>query len=173
MKRMKTFFIYLLLVLAVVLLTDVIAKIVLDTNYKDITNYEIASTSPEIKIEEAKTTRVNGKIKGSITNKTENFMQDVFVKVDLMSNTGKARGTEYVKMGNFQPGQSKEFSVKYKYADVTNFVISTVNNYEEKTEIEPDPFMENVKKYYPIVRLVAWCVTPAIYFLPLFLFTGR
>ena len=172
MKRMKTFFIYLLLVLAVVLLTDIIAKLVLETNYKDITNYEISTTSPEIKIEEAKTTRVNGKIKGTVTNKSENFMEDVFIKVELKSKTGHTLGTEYVKMGNFQPEQNKEFSLNYKYSDVTNFVISTTN-YEENTETEIDPFIENVRKYYPIARLVAWCVTPAIYFLPLFLFTGR
>ncbi len=172
MKRMKTFLIYLLLVLAIVGLTDIIAKLLLETNYKDITKYEIATTSPEIKVEEAKATKVNGRIKGTVTNKTENFMEDVFVKVELRSKTNHARGTEFIKLGNFQPNQKKNFALSFKYADVDNFIISTTNA-EEKTEEKIDPFIENVKKYYPIVRLAVWCVTPAFYFLPLFLFTGR
>lgn len=173
MKRMKTFLIYLLIVLTIVLSTDIIAKFVLETNYKPLTQYEIITTSPEIKIEEAKADRVNGKIKGIVTNKTENFMEDVFVKIELKSKLNNTLGTEYIKMGNFQPGQSKSFSANCKYADIDSFLISTTDHEVQVPSIEEEPIFQNVKKYYPIIRLAVWCVTPAIYFLPLFLFGGR
>ena len=174
MKRMKTFLIYLLLVLAVVLLTNPLANLILSTNYKDITRYEITTTSPEINITESKATKVNGYIKGNVTNKADYFIPNVYVKIELKSDNGTTLGTEYIKMGNFQPDQSKDFSLDYRYSGVNGFIVSTTNKAEETKSIEDDPIFQNVKKYYPIVRLAAWAITPGYLFLPLFLFsTGR
>ena len=173
MKRMKTFLIYLLLVLAVVLSTDILAKLILETNYKPLNKYEIAVTSPTIEITESKVSRVDGKVKGVVTNKTESFMENVFLKLEAKSKTNNTLGTEYVKMGNFQPGQHKDFAITYKYADVDSFVIDVTDHAEAVPSIEDEPVYKEVNKYLPIIKLVAWCVTPTVYFLPLFLFTGK
>lgn len=171
MSTMKKFLIYLLLVLAVVGLTDIIAKLVLETNYKDIIKYEIATVSPEIKVNEAKAGRVNARIKGNVTNKTESLMENIIIKIELKSKLNHTLGAEYLKMGNFEPGQTKDFSANCKYSDIDSFIIGAVDHVEEVNSIEQDPVYQNMKKYYPIARLVAWCIAPAIYLIPFFLLT--
>ena len=169
MKRMKTFLIYLLLVVAVVILTNPIANLILGLNYKEISNYEIATSSPEIIITESKGTNTNGIIKGTVTNKTEHFMPDIYLKIELKSDIGNTLGTEYKKMGNFQIGQSKDFDLKYRYSGVKGYVISTVDD-EEPSNIKLHPALEHAETLYMVGRLVAYAITPGYLFLPLFLF---
>ena len=101
MKRMKTCLIYIALVIAVILATDLISNLILQSNYKQISKYEISTSSPEILITEAKTTNANGLIKGTVTNKTEEFMQNMFLKVELLSNANSVLGEEYIKLRKF------------------------------------------------------------------------
>ncbi|MBR6033528.1 MAG: FxLYD domain-containing protein [Clostridia bacterium] len=172
MKRMKTFLIYALLVISVVLLTDVLANLILSSGKKSLKNYEILTTSPTIEITEAKGTNVDGIIEGIIKNETEEFMEDVYIKIELKSERGVTLGTEYENLGNFQPGQTKEFELRYRYSGVKTFTISSVNE-EKKEELKLSPVLENVGTIYRVSRLIVWAVTPAYYFIPLFLFTLR
>ena len=173
MKRMKTFLIYLLLVLAVVLSTDFLSRVILETNYRYIENYEITTTSPKIEINESKATKANGRIKGTITNNTEKLMENVFIKVELKGKTNTTLGTKYEEIRSIKPGESKDFSISYRYSDVDSFIVSTEDHKEELPSLEDEPLYQTYKQYYLIIRLAVWCVTPAFYFLPLFLFTGR
>ena len=173
MKRMKTFLIYLLLVLAVVLSTDIVSKLVLETNYKDLTKYEILATPPEINITESKAGRANGRVKGTITNKTENALENIYIKLELKSKNNITLGSEFAKVESLKPNESKEFLINFRYSDVESFIISTTSQKEQVPSIEEDPLYKNVVGYLPIAKLVVWCITPAIYFLPLFLFTGK
>ncbi len=170
MKRMKTFLIYLLLVVAAILLTNPLADLILNTNYRDINKYEITTTSPEIRIEESKATKVNGRIKGKVKNSTEKFMQDVYIKIELKSNLGNILGTEYVKLGNFQPNQEKDFSLNYRYSGVDNYIVSATNEIEP-SNVKLDPILEHAESFYKIGRLIVSAISPNFFFFPLFLFT--
>ncbi len=174
MKRMKTFLIYALIVIAVILLTDVVANLILDTNKRTIKNYEIVTTSPAIEITEAKGTNIDGKIKGIVKNNSEEFVESAYLKVELKSKRGVTLGTEYKKMGNFQPSQSKEFELKYRYSGVDNFVISVEKENEiDRDEAKTSEFIKNASLVYRVARLIAWAITPGFYFIPFFIVTTR
>ena len=64
MSRLKTFFIYAVIVATIVLCTDFIVSFILNSNYSEI-KYDIGVTEPKIEIIEAKTTYMNGYIKGN------------------------------------------------------------------------------------------------------------
>lgn len=168
MKRMKTFLIYLILVIVVILSTDFIAEICLQSGYKPIPQYEIATTSPKIEVVEAKTTKANGVIKGDVTNTTNTLQQNLFLKIELLSDIGNKLGTEYLQIGNLQPEQKKEFELKYRYSNVSTFVISTTS---EKTEeiLEYHPLIEHAGTYYLIARFIVFVTTPGFFLLAPFI----
>lgn len=165
MERMKKFFIYAILVIIVLLSTDFLANIILETGYRQI-NYEIATTSPEIIITQAETTNANGRIKGNVTNKTDTLMQGMFVKVELMSDIGNKLGTEYIQVGNLQPDESKEFKLNYRYSNVNNLIISIVNEeIEEEKTFEYDEVIEKGLAVYKLFRIATIATIPSIFFI--------
>lgn len=168
MKRMKTFLIYAILVLVVILSTDFIANLCLESGYKPINKYEIATTSPEITVIKAETTNANGRIKGTVTNKSNKLMQGLFIKIELLSDIGNTLGIEYLQVGNLQPKESKEFELSYRYYNVDNFVISTTNEVEKEI-LEYHPLIEHAKAYYTIAKVIVFLSLPSFYLLSAFL----
>ncbi len=168
MGRMKTFLIYALIVIVVILLTDVIANICIESAYKDITQYEIKTEIPKIQIQEAKTTNANGIIKGNIKNNGDTFLQNLFIKIDLISNKGNILGTEYLQVGNMQPGEEKEFSLNYHYYNVYTFTIS-VTDEQLDPEIEYHPLIAHSGFYFGIAKFIVFIALPPFYILSSFI----
>lgn len=163
---MKTFLIYLILVIAVILATDFLANIILESNYRQL-DYEIATTSPEITISTAEGTNSNGRIRGTIRNKTDSLMQDVYIKTELISDIGNVLGTEYLKAGNLQPDQKKDFELNYhRYYGVKKLVISTTNEVV-KNEVNLEDIIKvpigNARTYYWIAKLIVFASMPQFF----------
>lgn len=164
MKRMKTFFIYAMLVIGVILLTDVFANLVLETGYRTIKEYNINTTSPKIEIVQAETTNANGRIKGTITNNTNSLLQGQFIKIDLLSDLDNVVGTEYLQIGNLQPGESKKFSLNYRYSNVDSFIVSVQSKDVEEELFEYNELVEKGIAAYKLVRLATIGYFPSVFF---------
>ena len=76
---------------------------------------------------DVKTTDVNGYAKGIIKNNTEQDIEKIYIKLDLFSKVDTNMGTEYYEVTNLKAGESKEFEIKYKYANVKKYEINCVN----------------------------------------------
>ena len=163
MKRMKTFFIYLLLVIGVIIATNIVPNIIFETNYRPITDYQIKTESPEIIISEAKATKANGTINGTIKNNTEKFMENYYIKIELLSDIGNVLGEEYIQAGNFQPGQEKNFELSFRYNNVKGFIATATNETTER-EIQYHPLIEHFREYYILARIMIFIVNPAFSF---------
>ena len=161
MKRMKTFFIYALLVVAVVISTDFLINLCLDTNYREIVNCKIEATSPAIEIKEAKTTNANGYVKGVITNNLENDIEKAYIKLDLYSKQGNDIGTEYLEIDNLKQNESKEFRIDYRKYNVDSIKINTANEIVSKN-IKLMPFLQDAEKYFAIGILIS--IVPFYFF---------
>ena len=169
MNRVKTFFIYAILVIIVILLTDFIANLCLESAYRNIEQYEIATSSPKIEITEAVTTNANGRVKGTVKNESNTLMQNLFIKIELLSNIGNVLGTEYLQVGNLQVNQSKEFELRYRYYDVDSFVISTTNEVTD-TIIEYNPLVEHIETYFIVSKLIFFMISPSFFLFVPFIF---
>ncbi len=132
MSRMKTFLIYALIVLAIVLCTDGLSNIILESNYVDL-GYDVGVESPKIEILEAKTTKDNGRIKIRITNNTDKKIENKFLKIDLYSDISNLLGTEYVKIEGIEKGESQEFELKYSQNNVHHFRVTMIDELPQKT----------------------------------------
>ena len=164
MKTMKTLFIYLLLVVAALLITKFVPDLVLGLNYKPIYKYEIETESPKIEITEAKATKANGIIKGTITNQTDSAIENCLIKIVVLSDSNIVLGQEFLKAGNLDPQQSKEFECKFRYNNVTNFKISVAEE-EKSLDLEYYGLIEHAETYYYIARFFIFASTPSFFFL--------
>ena len=167
MSRMKTFFIYALLVVAVLLLTDVIINLCLNSNYREIKKYEIATNSPKIEITEARKTYMNGYIGGTVTNNTGSNIEKSYIKIELLTDLGNLLGTEYLKIDGLQENETKQFRLSYRYSDVDSFVISTVDEVVEE-EVKLSPLIAKAELYFTIAKFIAWAALPPFYLISAF-----
>lgn len=167
MSRMKTFFIYALLVVGVLLVTDVIINICLNSNYTPIENYEIETASPKLEITEARKTSLNGYIGGTITNNTGEDIQTTYIKIELISKQGNRLGTEYLKVDSLKQNETKEFRLSYRYSDVARFAIGTENDIIEEN-IKLSPLIAKAELYFTIAKFIAWAALPPFYLISAF-----
>lgn len=133
MKRLKTFLIYALLIAAFWIFSDIIIYLTINGTYKSIRT-DVYVTSPQITVDESKATYVNGFIKGSIKNNTQEIINQKYLKIDMYSPRGINLGTKYVKLENLNVDQSQEFEMWYQFTDVSNVIVKLVDNAPEAAE---------------------------------------
>lgn len=168
MKRMKTFLIYALLVLGVLLVTDIIINLCLQSNYKLINNYVIETASPKLEITEARKTYSNGYIGGTITNDTGKDIENTYIKINLVTDLGNTLGTEYLKVDGLKQNETKEFRLSYRYSGVETFIISVTDDVIEE-EVKLSPLIEKAELYFTVAKFIAWVSLPPFFLISAFL----
>ena len=136
MSRMKTFLIYLLVVVAVYFFVDFASFAYIKTTYEDLQNFSINMENPKIKITDSKATYINGYIKGILLNNEEYTIDKKYVKFEFYSNNNVLLGKKYVKLDNFAPNQEKEFEVRFNLENVNHYKISLADEAENVSEEE-------------------------------------
>ena len=136
MSRMKTFLIYLLVVVAVYFFVDFASFAYIKTSYEDLQNFSINMENPKIKITDSKATYINGYIKGYLLNNEEYTIDKKYVKFEFFSPNNVFLGKKYVKLENFKPNQEKEFEVRFNLENVKSYKISLADEKENVTEEE-------------------------------------
>ena len=78
MARMKTFFIYFILIVAFFIFSQVMIYIAINTTFQ-YKNYELRTNIPmEVEVQ---ATSINGFAKGKIINETENNIENKYIKI--------------------------------------------------------------------------------------------
>ena len=132
MKRMKTFFIYALIIAAFWIFSDIIIYLSVNGTYKDKTA-KVYISSPQVIIEENKATYVNGVVKGSIRNNTEAVINDKYLKLDMYSVRDINLGTKYIKIEDLGVNETQNFDIGYKFTDVNYVTITMTDDVKDAT----------------------------------------
>ena len=151
MARMKTFFIYFLLVVAFFIFSQIMIYIAINTTfqYKSI---ELKTTIPmEVEVQ---ATSVNGFAKGKIINNTESEIQNKYIKVECYSKHDILMGTKYIEIDKVGAKEEKEFEVHFNFDRVDKAVIDIV----DETELENQNVTEEQKISDPEKGLAAMIV---------------
>ena len=136
MARMKKFFIYLLVVVAVYFFVDFTSFAYIKTTYEDLTEFSIELDNPKIKITESKATYINGYIKGTLLNNEEQTIQNKYVKFEFFSERDIYLGKKYIKIDKLAPNEEKEFEVKYNLENVNHYKITLADENEQIPEAD-------------------------------------
>ena len=123
-RNLRRYFIWFILLFAFVTIGTIFA---IRTMYHDISVYEIQSENPEIVVDEAKATNVNGYIKGNITNKSEEQIDGKYIYFLLYTDENELIGEEYIEIGSLLPNETKTYELQFRRDNVDRFVITVTN----------------------------------------------
>lgn len=96
----------------------------------------IVSSSPEIIIDRARATPMNGYVEGSVKNNTSGYINNTNLKVDFYGKTGTYLGSKYLELGNFKQNETKDFGLTFDQNNVKECKVSLVNKAIDTEEIE-------------------------------------
>ena len=124
MARIKTFFIYALIIIGFYFFSNFIIDVGLNSSYKDIERKDNIS---QVEITEAKATLVNGKIKGIIKDNEVDKLTGKYVEIDLYSERDNMIGKRYVEINTTEVNREQEFSIYFEAEDVTSYSVAIVD----------------------------------------------
>ena len=136
MDRMKTFFIYALIVVGFFLFSNFLIEVGLNSRYRDIKRTDNLA---QIGIYQAEATKVNGRIRGTITNSEPEELNGKYVKIEFFSKRNVSLGNKYIEVINLKENETAPFEIFFKLKDVATYNVSIVNEKDPETEIELIP----------------------------------
>ena len=140
MATVKKIAFYAILIVVFIIFTDCMIKVGLRNTYRTISG-KIDVTSPEIIMNEVKTTDVNGYAKGNIKNNSDKDIDRIYIKLDLYSKRDVNLGTEYLEINNLKIGKEQEFEIKYRYSNVNHYEITIIDS---KTLLKQELLNNNI-----------------------------
>lgn len=132
MGRMKTFFKYLLWLIGLYIFVTFASAIYIQNSYKNIEGTVEQREGLVIIVEDAKSTLVNGYIKGNVKNVTDTDIQSKYIKVDLISNKGNLILTKYLQIDDLKAGENKNFTLNFRANNIVKAKMSVTDEYTEK-----------------------------------------
>ena len=124
MKRLKTFFIYFLLVVGFFIFSQIVIALSIHTSYS-YKSYEIKTPIPMTV--DVQATSVNGYVKGKVINNTTEAIQNKFIKIECYSKNNVLLGTKYIEIENINTKETLEYEMKFNYNRVEKVVLDIVN----------------------------------------------
>ena len=125
MARIKTFFIYALIIIGFYFFSNFIIDVGLNSSYKDIERKDNIS---QVEISEAQATLVNGKIKGTIKDPRGNeSLTGKYVEIDLYSERDNMIGKRYVEINTTEVNREQEFNIYFEAEDVKSYSVAIVD----------------------------------------------
>lgn len=140
MDRMKTFLIYVVLIIAFFIVSVLLENGLLLTMYSKIDGelngyYQPGNGKMSFQNISAKACNINGYISFDLINKTEKSIEKCFLKIDLYNEQNLLADTEYVQVTQMQPDDLKSYNIKFKANNIEKFKVSIVENIPNKTNI--------------------------------------
>lgn len=125
MKRMGTFFKYALWIVLFFIFSEFIINVGLNSSYTEMKKK--GNTPPGVNIEYAKSTLVNGKVKGTVDSADGEDLTGKYAKVDLYSERDNLLGTQYIPIQKNPETGKQEFQGFFELQDADYYNISIVD----------------------------------------------
>lgn len=136
MSRLKTFGKYLLMLVGFYIFSSILIAGFISTNYDEMQEKIYPDSSITVKIDEAKSTFVNGYVKGTITNTTSADIQSKYIKIEFMSKNDNEILYKYLQIDELKAGETKNFTINFEAEDIKSFNVKVTDEcVREKNDI--------------------------------------
>ena len=140
MDRMKTFLIYVLLIVGFFALSMVLENGLLLAMYSNIHGefdgyYTRTGNYFELENMNAKACNVNGYMSFDLRNSTGVAVNECYLKVELYNERDLLADTEYIQIRQMAPDSTKHFDIKFKANHIDSYAISMEAGLPDKTNI--------------------------------------
>ena len=100
----------------------------IETTYQNIGRKDNLS---QVTVYQAKATKINGRIKGTIYNGTENKVTNKYIRIDLYSERDNYLGSKYIDVSNMRDNETRNFEIYFKVQGVDYYEIKLTDEKEE------------------------------------------
>lgn len=130
MERMKTFFIYFLIVIGFFIVSCLIEILAFHAMYGSIIDNGSIENGQGIVLEIAKikATNVNGFIELNAVNKNNSDIKNKYIKVDLINKQDLIAATKYIKIADLKSEESVKYKVTFKANNIEGYKISVTDD---------------------------------------------
>lgn len=128
MDRMKTFFKYAIWIILFFIFSEIMINLNIETTYQNIGK---KNDLEQVNIYQAQATKINGRIKGTINNNSQNKIKNNYLKIDLYSERDNLLGSKYIDVSNIREDETREFEVYFKVQDVDYYDVKFIDQKEE------------------------------------------
>ncbi|MGN1299009.1 MAG: hypothetical protein ACI4UE_03400 [Candidatus Scatovivens sp.] len=142
MDRMKTFFIYFLILVIFFIVSNLLENGLIYNMYSKIygtinnTAYiKGIFTELEIIDKDSRATNVNGYINLNIKNNMNSNLKSCFLKLDLYNERNLLAETEYIQIDDLNSGDAKNYNLKFKANNIDRYEISLVDEKPDESSI--------------------------------------
>lgn len=140
MDRMKTLLKYVIWLILFFVFSNLMINISIETTYQNIGRKD---NIDQVNVYEAQATKINGRIKGKIYNKSENKITNTYLRIDLYSERDVLLGSQYVDISSLRDDETRNFEVYFKVQDVEYY---KMNFTDEKVEGELPVMLQDLTK---------------------------
>lgn len=135
MKRMKTFFIYFLLLLGLYIVSNLLQHGLILNMYSTIEGNAESNNQLNIEVSKVKATNVNGYMDFSITNDSNDYIEKAYAKIDFIDKYDLNSITQYAIINDLEPGQTRNYKINFRGNKIKEYNISFVPELPDKTHI--------------------------------------
>ncbi len=155
MDRMKTFLKYALWLILFYIFSNLMIYLYVETTYQNIGRKDNLS---QITIYQAQATKINGRIKGTVYNNSENKITNNYLRIDLYSERGNFLGSKYIDVSNMRDNETREIEIYFKVQDVDYYEMKFTDEKEEGElpEMLKDLTKEQVRMGTFLTFLIFW-----------------
>ena len=125
--NLRRYFLWCILIFAFVSIGSYFAIV---NMYNDMNIYGVKNEQIQITVYEAKSTNVNGYVKGEIINTSEEDISGKYLCFLLFNDTNNLEDVQYIEIGTIAPEQKETFEMKFKTNNVTGVYVLTTDNME-------------------------------------------
>ena len=137
MSRLKTFGKYLLMFVAFYIFVTVMSIGFIKGTYDTMEQNVYSSEEIQIEVDEAKSTFVNGYVKGKLTNNTDSDIHSKYVKINFLSKKGNVILTKYLDIDELKAKETKNFTINFEAENIKSFNMSVTDEYvQEKSDVQ-------------------------------------
>lgn len=128
MSRIKTFLKYAIWLIAFYIFSNIMIYFNLETTYQNIGRKD---NLPQVAIYQAQATKINGRIKGTVYNNSENKITSKYLRVDLYSARDILLGSKYIDVSTMRENEIRNIEIYFKVQDVEYYEITFTDEKEE------------------------------------------
>jgi len=131
-NRGKVFLCYLLIFIAFFIFSDVMIYLYNKSLYKPLENYTIQASNLQVTISQIEASNVNGNIKGTVKNTTDEILRDKYLKFEFYTPRDVNVGVKYLEVGEIDPSVEKSYELGFRFENVSSVRVSVLEKEEAK-----------------------------------------
>ena len=142
MSKLQTFTIYLLIIVGFYLVSIFLEGQLIEQMYSKLDGtvqeefeYNGERTELNVKILDAKATRMNGYLTARVTNNTDNVINKAYLKIDLYAKKDLKAISRYLEINDLKPGESRDYKLKFRAGYVDTYRVAVKNDFPDEDYI--------------------------------------